>query len=305
MEVFKLKSIVKEAVYNIKHNLSISISSFIIIQTIFLFLSLSFTGTITVNSIMNSVQSDTQVFIQLEDKMNGEDLEIIINNIEKKFGAEVTYSSKEDELQKMIDYYGESGEFLNIYKDDNPLKNVLLVNTEDIKDIKDIAEYAEKMNHIYSVSYGENESVKTIEVLQNVKTILFITTVVFTLLSVIVLSNIIKLSSYSRKEEIFNNMQTSMDKERNKKIFVAENIFTSLFSVILPCIVSSTIYSFIYYKYTSLQFFGSMMMSPTYMILIESMVMILLLIISSWICSLLLFSKLEKLYEENKLLRED
>lgn len=257
-----MKSIFEETIQNLRRNISLSVSSFIIIQIILFIVAVSVAFTIISYSTLSSLKSNTQIHVQLEDKINGETLETIINNINKKYEVSVTYQTKEEELDTMIRYYGDSGEFLNIYKDNNPLKNALLIQCKDASQIQEIAKYIKNMDGVYHINYGGNEVVKLTTLLENVKTFAIILIIILTLLIFLILFNTVKLSILSRKDELFIKQSIGASPKMIQAPFIIESVLFHIISMIIPCCLCSFLYYYIYSNYNDIQIFRIAIISP-------------------------------------------
>ena len=76
--------------------------------------------------------------------------------------SEVIYSSKEEELQILIDNYGEE---LSLYEQGNPLNSVLYVKAKDPQQTAAVAKHIEKLDSVYKVKYGEGKVEKLFNIL--------------------------------------------------------------------------------------------------------------------------------------------
>src|SRR5699024_12185893 len=77
--------------------------------------------------------------------------------------AEVKYSSREQELNQMIQSFGE--EFA-LYKQDNPLGDALYVKADDPKNTASVALELSTYDYTFDVEYGEGKVEKLFNVLK-------------------------------------------------------------------------------------------------------------------------------------------
>lgn len=216
-------------------------------------------------SVKDTLRSDAQIFVQLNDGMNGEELESLMNRIENAYSVQATFSSKEDELEKMKEYYGDDSSFLSLYEEENPLKDALLISTANTSNIQEIKEKIEDMENVYSVTYGGAEATSVLNDINNATiAILGIFIVVFiTALSAIY--HFIKISVYGKKEMVEGELELTTQPRKIQSYFAIESIVYHVISCILPTLLLGAGYSFIYY-HQSRTIFNISLQSPVVII---------------------------------------
>lgn len=253
----------EETIQNFKRNLSLSISSFIVIQVIILVFSVFFTSGRVIANTISSIRSDTQIHVQIDDELNGEQIDKLVTDIKNKYNeVQIEYSSKEKELKKMMDYYGDSGSFLEIYKEDNPLKNALLLRVNDLEKIPDITKELNKMEGVFNASYGGGDVLKITNTLQDMMKVIYIVSVGLAGLIILILYNIVKLTILSRKEDIFIKNSIGVSPFMIKLPFMMESVMFHLVSCIIPVASISLFYTAFYRGYQESAIFGLKLIEP-------------------------------------------
>ncbi|MFP3489303.1 permease-like cell division protein FtsX, partial [Staphylococcus sp. SIMBA_130] len=83
----------------------------------------------------------------------------------------VTYQSKEEGLDNLIENLGDNGEVFESLKDENPLSDAFLVKTTDPQDVNDVAKQIQQLDNVQDVEFAEdtvNRLFKVLEIARNV-----------------------------------------------------------------------------------------------------------------------------------------
>ncbi len=157
--------------------------------------------------------------------------------------AEVVYSSKEQELDKLIKDFGEE---LSLYEQNNPLHNVLYVKAVNPHETANVAKVIEKLNHTYEVKYGEGKVENLfnfIEISRNVGLVLILG-LLFT--AMFLISNTIRITIVARRDEIEIMKLVGATNSFVRIPFVLEGMWLGILGSLIPMIVVSVAYYNIY-----------------------------------------------------------
>ncbi|MDL4839258.1 permease-like cell division protein FtsX [Aquibacillus rhizosphaerae] len=114
----------------------------------------------------------------------------------------VEFSTKEEELEGLIESMGDEGQVWELYEQDNPLSHAYIVKTTDPLDTVSVASQIEAIENVEKVNYGQ-------DVVQNLFTfnnyarnigLVLIIGLVFT--AIFLISNTIKITIMARRKEI-------------------------------------------------------------------------------------------------------
>lgn len=126
--------------------------------------SVFFAILINMNKLATDVENNVQINVHISlsaDKKQQQELE---KNIEKIDGVDsVSFSSKDDELKKLVGAYGKNFE---LFKQDNPLYDVFVVEAKEPTQTKTIAKKVEKLQYVDNVEYGEKTVDKLFDTLK-------------------------------------------------------------------------------------------------------------------------------------------
>jgi len=203
MKFRTLKRHVREGFKNIIRNGWMSVAS-IGAVTVTLILVGSFVAImLNVNQMANKVEEDVEIKVLIDLTADDDDIEKLGEEIEgiNKVGS-VSFSSKDDELNNLIDSMGEQGEAWALHEQDNPLTHAYLIKALDPQDTEEIAAKIEDFEYVHKVVYGE-EVVSNLFKFNNYARAIGLALIVgLVLTAVFLISNTIKLTIMARSTEI-------------------------------------------------------------------------------------------------------
>ncbi|THE12435.1 ABC transporter permease [Bacillus timonensis] len=199
------------------------------------------------NSMATSLEKDVRISVLTDltsTKEQQDALKAQIVNIPEV--SEVTFSSKEQELEEMIESFGEDGKVFQLYEQSNPLRDVFVVKTKKPQDIMKVSDQIEKMEYVYSVNYGKGKVEKifsTVGVSRNVGIGLIIG-LLFT--AMFLISNTIKITIFARQREIEIMKLVGATNAFIRWPFFLEGLFLGILGSIIPIGIILGFYNFLY-----------------------------------------------------------
>ncbi|WP_042472351.1 permease-like cell division protein FtsX [Bacillus ndiopicus] len=200
------------------------------------------------NKVATDLENDVEirVYIDLiadaeEAKMAEDQLVDEIHSLPEV--AEVIYSSKEQELDKLIKDFGEE---LSLYEQNNPLHNVLYVKAVDPHETANVAKAIDKFDNTYEVKYGEGKVEKLfnfIKISRNVGLVLILG-LLFT--AMFLISNTIRITIVARRDEIEIMKLVGATNSFVRIPFVLEGMWLGILGSIIPMVAVSVAYYNIY-----------------------------------------------------------
>ncbi len=193
----------KEGTKNIWRNSWMTIASVGAVTTTLILVGVFLVLMLNLNHIADNLEEDVQIKALIELTAEESQVEEIGEKIESISEVEsVTYATKEEELENLIDSMGEQGSVWEMYEQDNPLHDVYIIKTTDPLDTMNIASEIEAYEGVDRVNYGQDyvqNLFKFNEYARNVGLVL-IFALVFT--AIFLISNTIKITIMARKREI-------------------------------------------------------------------------------------------------------
>lgn len=159
---------------------------------------------LNLNQMAANIEDDVEINVLIDPTFTEE--EDIVNLGEQVAELDlvdsITFSSRDDELEKLIFSMGEGGEAWELYEQDNPLNHVYIVRTFDPEDTIPVAEEIETYAGVEEVNYGQGVVERLFEFNTYARTIglILILGLVFT--AIFLISNTIKITIMARSKEI-------------------------------------------------------------------------------------------------------
>ena len=202
---------------------------------------------VTINVFLDTSTNDNSEFIV---DANGENVKN--KNYQKIYNSILTiknvksvkWSSKEEQLEQLVAQMGSTWSAFE--ETTNPLYDVYVVTTNSPKQIKSVSQEIAKIENVADVKYGGENADKIISLAKNTRNIATITIAILLIIVVLLISNIIRLTIMARQDEIQINKLVGATNTFIKLPFVFEGVWIGLLGSILPTIVLSIIYKFIY-----------------------------------------------------------
>lgn len=146
----------------------------------------------------------------------------------------IKYSSKEEELKRLIKSLGDSGKTFELFEQDNPLKNVFVVKAKEPTDTATIAKKIEKMQFVSNVQYGKGQVEKLFDTVKTGRNIgiALIAGLLFT--AMFLISNTIKITIYARSTEIEIMKLVGATNWFIRWPFLLEGLFLGVLGSIIP-----------------------------------------------------------------------
>ena len=201
---------------------------------------------LNLNEMAKNIEDDVQINTLIELTATDEDVKTLGDEINAIDGIEkVTFSSKDDELKKLIDSMGDEGEAWQLMEQDNPLNHVFIVEAENPQDTEQIAKQIETLNHVEKVVYGQGviDQLFKFNNYARVIGLILIFALVFT--AIFLISNTIKITIIARSEEIGIMKLVGATNWFIRWPFLIEGLLLGVFGSILPVAVILAAYNYL------------------------------------------------------------
>ncbi|MDE3840125.1 cell division protein FtsX [Bacillus methanolicus] len=203
------------------------------------------------NKVASTIEEDVEIRVHIDPVAKQQDQQVLRKKIEQIPEVKsIEFSSKEEELDNLINSLGEEGKVFKPFEQDNPLNDVFIVKTKNPTDTIKAAKKIEKLEYAAKVKYGQGsveKLFKFIETSRNVGLVLIIG-LLFT--AMFLISNTIKITIVARRREIEIMKLVGATNAFIRWPFFLEGLWIGLLGSILPIALVSSAY---YYAYDYLK----------------------------------------------------
>lgn len=199
---------------------------------------------LNVNKLATDVEDNVKINANIDLAATKKDEAKVEKELQKLTGVEkVTFSSKNNELKKMIKAYGDSFE---LFEQSNPLHDVYVIEAKTPSDVEKVALAAEKVTNIDSVSYNAKTVGKVFDVVKWVRYIGVFLIAALLLTAMFLISNTIKIAIYSRRTEVEIQKLVGATNGFIRWPFLLEGAWIGLFGAIIPIGLTWLVYYQVY-----------------------------------------------------------
>lgn len=231
----------KQGVKNIGRNKMFSIASIATMAACIFLFGLFYSIVINLNYIVEKAEEGVAITVFFNDDATQEQKDEIGSQLEQKDGVlEVNYISAEDAWDKFQDdYFGESKDAAEGFKNDNPLANSdsYEVYMADVEKQKDVVAFAEGLEGVRKV----NKSDVVAKTLTSVNRLMYYVSAAIILIllavSVFLISNTVTMGITVRREEIAIMKYIGAKDGFVRAPFVIEGLLIGVVGAIVPLIM--------------------------------------------------------------------
>lgn len=159
----------------------------------------------------------------------------------------VTFSSKDAELDAFIASYGTGGSLFEQYRGEgNPLKRAFIVEVKDGDLIDVVTKKLESMEGIYSARYGGTNVLKMISAFDSIRSSGTVFVLILTSLAIFLISNTIKIAIFSRQQEISIMRLVGASNGFIRTPYLIEGVIIGLLGALVPVGICVIGYQYLY-----------------------------------------------------------
>lgn len=219
-----------------------------------------------INYFAKKVENEVEIRVHIDLAADNKEKDVLRQRIEALPSVkEVHYSSKDEELKRLIESMGEEGSSFQLFEQDNPLSDVYVVKAANPQDTVKIAKQIETFQSVHKVNYGQGTVEKlfdALKVMRNVGLVL-IFGLLFT--AMFLISNTIKITIFARRREIEIMRLVGATNGFIRWPFFLEGLWLGMLGSIVPIVVLALVYYNVHRLYKqqfSLQLFELLPFSP-------------------------------------------
>lgn len=155
--------------------------------------------------------------------------------------AQVSYRSKEEEYDSLVDQMGEEFELFS--GDSNPFYNVFLVDVDDTQYLKEVRDKIAEFPYALEVTYGDIDTENLLQTINVARIVLALLAAILVVIAILLISNTIRLTIHARAQEIDIMRLVGATKRYIRAPFVYEGFFMGILSAILATVLLYAIYN--------------------------------------------------------------
>ncbi|ATP39100.1 cell division protein FtsX [Solibacillus sp. R5-41] len=238
----------RESIKSLGRNSWMTIASISAVTVTLLLVGVFSVIMLNLNKVATDLENDVEIRVMIdimpdEVEMKKKEQQLI-NEIKSLVDVEeVTYSSKEAELNKLVKDFGEE---LSLFEQNNPLYNVLYVKAADPLKTAEVAKKIEGLEHTQSVKYGEGKIERLFSFLDIARNVGLVLIVGLLFTAMFLISNTIRITIIARKEEIEIMKLVGATNSFVRIPFVLEGMWLGLIGSIIPIVTVTIAYYKIY-----------------------------------------------------------
>jgi len=248
---------IRESMKSMRRNVWMTMASVSAVTVTLTLLGVFYVIMMNLNYVSILLEKEIEIRVHIDLVATSEEQDALRNQIASLPNvASITFSSKEEELQNLIDSMGDSGQTFKLFEQDNPLHDVFVVKTFEPADTLTVAESISNLEFVSSVRYGQGTVEKLFSSLELARNIGIIIIVSLLIAAMFLISNTIKITIFARKREIEIMRLVGATNSFIRWPFFLEGLWLGILGSILP--VSLIYFGYTYtYEFFSLQLRGN------------------------------------------------
>jgi len=244
MKAKTLSRHLREGVKNLSRNGWMTFASVSAVTVTLLLVGVFLAAIMNMNHFATKVEQDVEIRVHIDPAAKEADQKKLEEDMSKIAKVDsIKYSSKEEELKRLIKSLGDSGKTFELFEQDNPLKDVFVVKAKEPTDTAAIAKKVEKMQFVSNVQYGKGQVEKLFDTVKTGRNIgiALIAGLLFT--AMFLISNTIKITIYARSTEIEIMKLVGATNWFIRWPFLLEGLFLGVLGSIIPIGVILVMYN--------------------------------------------------------------
>lgn len=234
----------KESFISMARNRWMSFASISAVTVTLLLVGVFLMIMMNLNKMSTDIKNDVEIKVLIDLSANETSEAELQQQIEKMPGvASVKYSSKKQELDKLVKDFGND---VSLFKQENPLHNVLYVKAENPEQTEKVAKDIEKNPAVETVKYGKDKIEKLFNVLNVSQKVGVVLIIALLLTATFLISNTIKITITARRREIEIMKLVGATNSFVRVPFILEGMWLGIIGAIIPIVAVTTLYNIVH-----------------------------------------------------------
>ncbi|AKM20372.1 permease-like cell division protein FtsX [Geobacillus stearothermophilus] len=266
MTLHTFKRHVRESMKSLGRNGWMTFASASAVTVTLLLVGVFFVVMFNINHFAQKVENDVEIRVHIELTADNQQKNALRRQIEAIPNVkEVRYSSKDEELKRLIKSMGEEGSSFRLFEQDNPLSDVYVVKAAHPQDTVKIAKQIETLPFVHKVNYGQGTVEKLFDALKVARNVGLVLILGLLFTAMFLISNTIKITIFARRREIEIMRLVGATNGFIRWPFFLEGLWLGMLGALFPIAALSIVYYNVYQVYeqwVSLPFFELLPFSP-------------------------------------------
>ncbi|MDF2855627.1 MAG: cell division protein FtsX [Neobacillus sp.] len=233
----------RESLKSITRNGWMTFASVSAVTVTLILVGVFFVIMMNLNKVAETIEEDVQIRVHIDVAANEQDQQKLKSEIEAVLEVKsVKYSSKEKELQDLMESMGENGTAFKLFEQDNPLNDVFIVKTKNPTDTMKAAAKIEKFEYVTKAVYGKGKVEKLFKFIDASRNVGIVLIIGLFFTAIFLISNTIKITIIARKREIGIMRLVGATNSFIRWPFFLEGLWLGILGAILPIILISIAY---------------------------------------------------------------
>jgi len=203
MKFRTIKRHVREGMKNIFRNGWMTFASVAAVTVTLILVGAFLALMLNLNQMADKIEEDVQIDVLIDPTSDESEITTLGEKIKQIDQVDTAvFSSKDEELDKLIQSFGEEGQAWKLYEQDNPLHHVYVIHTKEPGDTIDVATEIEGFDQVEQVIYGKDVVERLFEFNKYARTIGLVLIIGLVFTAIFLISNTIKLTIMARSKEI-------------------------------------------------------------------------------------------------------
>lgn len=236
-----LKSIARHFAMSVSSATAVTIT--LVLMLIFLVLAFNISG------FTKNIEQSVQILARVDKVVTEEEaIKSIGEQISKVPNVvNVTFSTKEQELDKYIETMGMDEKMFKDYKGaNNPMSDAYIIDVSEGKYINEVTNNISKIEGVFDASFGGESATVMIDAFNAIRLFGGMFVIALSALAIFLISNTIKLTIYARSTEISIMRSVGATNSFIKTPFMIEGMFIGMMGAFIPILITIFGYGMIY-----------------------------------------------------------
>jgi len=234
------------------------------------------------NKVADDLEKDVEIKVLVELTAKEDEVSKLELDINKVNGVgSVVYSTKENELKDLIKDFGEN---MGLSDQNNPLRAAFYVKALDPQDTIKVAERIDRLDHTYSVEYGEGKIEKLFSFLNGARNVGLVLIAALLFTAMFLISNTIRITILARSREIEIMKLVGATNWFVRIPFVLEGMWIGILGAILPITLVTLLYYNLYtvvQPYLEGELFNLLPLTP-FLFQVNGLILLMGILIGIW-----------------------